>query len=124
MDDDDDDIDEKTNSMKWDSIQPKRDAFQWAWPDYLLDYAKNNSLEVRGHTFLWHSQLPQWVQSITDKAGWFFYATVHTYNTPSLSLSLCLSLKPNTSPSKPAKKKTLTPTHPKNQTSKPSSKNK
>lgn len=53
--------------MKWDSIQPKRDTFQWGWPDYLLDFAKNNSIITRGHTFLWHSQLPTWVSAITDK---------------------------------------------------------
>ncbi|QDS71205.1 hypothetical protein FKW77_010288 [Venturia effusa] len=55
------------NSMKWDSIQPKRDTFQWAWPDYLLDFAQNNSLIARGHTFLWQSQLPAWVGAITNK---------------------------------------------------------
>lgn len=52
--------------MKWDSIQPKRDAFQWAWPDHVVDFAQNNSMLVRGHTFLWHSQVPQWVTSITN----------------------------------------------------------
>jgi endo-1,4-beta-xylanase len=54
--------------MKWDSIQPKRDTFQFGWPDHLLDFAKNNSKIVRGHTLLWHSQLPQWVQQISDRA--------------------------------------------------------
>jgi endo-1,4-beta-xylanase len=52
--------------MKWDSIQPRRDTFQWSWPDYLLDFSKTNSKIVRGHTFLWHSQLPAWVSSITN----------------------------------------------------------
>jgi endo-1,4-beta-xylanase len=52
--------------MKWDSIQPKRDTFQWSWPDYLVDFSKNNSKLVRGHTFLWHSQLPPWVSTITN----------------------------------------------------------
>ncbi|KAF2427247.1 structural studies On the mobility in the active site of the Thermoascus Aurantiacus xylanase I [Tothia fuscella] len=56
------------NSMKWDSLEPKINAFQWAWPDYLVQWAGNHSQIVRGHTFVWHSQLPDWVKNIKDKA--------------------------------------------------------
>jgi endo-1,4-beta-xylanase len=54
--------------MKWDSTEPKKDTFQWAWPDYLVSWAGNHSKIIRGHTTVWHSQLPDWVKNTNDKA--------------------------------------------------------
>ncbi|KAG8903104.1 hypothetical protein FRC00_000324, partial [Tulasnella sp. 408] len=51
--------------MKWDTIEPTRNVFNYDHGDYIVNWAHNRSQTVRGHTFVWHSQLPSWLTSGT-----------------------------------------------------------
>jgi len=49
------------NVMKWGLVQPERDRWDFDAADALLDFAELHGMRVRGHTLVWHSQLPAWV---------------------------------------------------------------
>ncbi|MFI6123023.1 endo-1,4-beta-xylanase [Streptomyces sp. NPDC051064] len=49
------------NVMKWEAVEPQRGTHDWAAADELVDFAKKNGQLVRGHTLVWHNQLPAWL---------------------------------------------------------------
>ncbi|MFE6036557.1 endo-1,4-beta-xylanase [Streptomyces sp. NPDC056452] len=49
------------NVMKWEAVEPRRGTYDWAAADELVDFARKNGQLVRGHTLVWHSQLPAWI---------------------------------------------------------------
>ncbi|MEU1469002.1 endo-1,4-beta-xylanase [Streptomyces sp. NPDC005761] len=52
------------NSMKWDTTEPVQGQFNFAKGDVITDFAQQHGQTVRGHTLVWHSQLPGWVGAL------------------------------------------------------------
>ncbi|GAB3692303.1 endo-1,4-beta-xylanase [Saccharopolyspora tripterygii] len=51
------------NQMKWDYLHPARDTYEFGTTDAIVDFAEQHGQVMRGHTLLWHSQNPEWLES-------------------------------------------------------------
>jgi len=49
------------NVMKWDTIEPSQGTLNYAPADQLVAFAAAHGQLVRGHTLLWHNQIPNWL---------------------------------------------------------------
>lgn len=54
------------NEMKWQFTEPAQNSFTFAAGDAIVAFAQQNGMQVKGHTLVWHAQLPAWVSAITD----------------------------------------------------------
>jgi endo-1,4-beta-xylanase len=52
------------NEMKWAVVEPNRGQFNWSGADQIVNYARQNGKTVRGHTLVWHSQYPNWLNNL------------------------------------------------------------
>ncbi|MFF3921226.1 endo-1,4-beta-xylanase [Paenibacillus lactis] len=48
------------NVMKPDAIQPSEGQFIWTHADRIVEFAKENNMQVRFHTLVWHTQVGEW----------------------------------------------------------------
>ncbi len=51
------------NQMKWEFIHPERDRYRFGPADAIVEFAQKHDQAVRGHTLLWHSQNPAWLEN-------------------------------------------------------------
>ncbi|RKF20316.1 hypothetical protein DBZ36_07700 [Alginatibacterium sediminis] len=49
------------NELKWESVHPEPDRFDFSGPDKIVEFAQANQMELRGHTLVWHIQNPEWL---------------------------------------------------------------
>ena len=48
------------NAMKPESLQPVEGKFNFRDADKIANFAKENGIALRGHTLIWHNQVPEW----------------------------------------------------------------
>ncbi|MDG6101491.1 endo-1,4-beta-xylanase [Dactylosporangium aurantiacum] len=51
------------NEGKWDATEPAQGQFDFAAADAIADYTAATGKRLRGHTLVWHNQLPAWVSA-------------------------------------------------------------
>lgn len=49
------------NAMKWQVVEPQPGVYDWSGADQLVAFARAHHQLIRGHTLLWHNQLPTWL---------------------------------------------------------------
>ena len=49
------------NEMKFGPLRPTRDRYLFDDADAIVDFAEAHQMAVRGHTLVWHQQLPTWL---------------------------------------------------------------
>lgn len=53
------------NAMKFAVIHPSQNVYDFSQADAIVGFAKQQGMQVRGHTLVWHNQLPQWLTNGT-----------------------------------------------------------
>lgn len=54
--------------MKWSDIHPERGEYRFENADALVDFARQNHIEIRGHTLAWYGALPAWTSELSSRA--------------------------------------------------------
>jgi endo-1,4-beta-xylanase len=49
------------NVFKFEALHPAPGTYDFAASDAIADFARANGMKLRGHTLVWHNQLPAWV---------------------------------------------------------------
>ncbi len=50
------------NQLKWEYVHPEPGTYDFAAADDIVAFAEEHDMVVRGHTLLWHSQNPAWLE--------------------------------------------------------------
>lgn len=53
--------------MKWPDVHPARGHFNFEKADALVDFARQNNIEIRGHTLAWYGGMPAWTNEIASR---------------------------------------------------------
>jgi endo-1,4-beta-xylanase len=55
------------NELKWGTLRPAVNSYDFAPGDWLASFAQANNLLLRGHTLVWHENMPAWFSSTVNK---------------------------------------------------------
>ena len=56
------------NALKWGPLERKRKILNFGEADLVADFAATYGMAMRGHTLLWHNQVPKWLpRRLADK---------------------------------------------------------
>jgi GH35 family endo-1,4-beta-xylanase len=53
------------NEGKWDSVESTRGVYNWTALDKIYAAARKDNVQLKAHTFVWGSQYPSWITSLT-----------------------------------------------------------
>ena len=56
------------SELKWLELRPTPNEYRFERADAIIDFARQNSIEVRGHTLAWYGALPKWTEEIATRA--------------------------------------------------------
>jgi len=49
------------NWLKFSVVHPAPTTYDFSWADSMVAFAQAHQMTVRGHTFVWHNQIPSWL---------------------------------------------------------------
>jgi endo-1,4-beta-xylanase len=49
------------NALKFEPVHPSRGMYTFSDADAIISFAESHNMKVRGHTLVWHQQLPGWI---------------------------------------------------------------
>lgn len=55
------------NELKWQPLRPSPTRYDFTRGDWLARFARSHGMQFRGHTLVWHRQIPQWLTSTINK---------------------------------------------------------
>ena len=53
------------NEGKWGQVEPTRDVYNWSGLDRAYNFAIQNNIPFKQHTFIWGAQAPGWINSLS-----------------------------------------------------------
>ncbi len=57
------------NDMKWERTEPEPGVFSFGPADQVVAFASENDMLVKGHTLVWHNQLPDWMSELQGESA-------------------------------------------------------
>lgn len=57
------------SEMKWDTMRPAEDRFDFAAADAIANFARENKLDMHGHPLVWYASNADWLASVSGAAN-------------------------------------------------------